>query len=159
MPEEMQPHILVVDDEPAVTDLIAYNLHKAHYQVSVAADGRETRVALPFPGRHNVLNALAALAVCDVLGVPLAVSAEALSGAQLPGRRFERVVDRPDLAVISDYAHHPSEIAALVETALARGPGRLLAVFQPHRYTRTLALGADFPRAFSGVDRLLLLHG
>jgi UDP-N-acetylmuramate--alanine ligase len=59
--------------------------------------------------------------------------------------------------VISDYAHHPAEIAALVGTAAGLGARRIMAVFQPHRYTRTLALGPDFPAAFAGVDELRLL--
>jgi UDP-N-acetylmuramate--alanine ligase len=74
----------------------------------------------------------------------------------LPKRRFEVVLQANDITVISDYAHHPSEIAALVQMARAQHSGRLIAVFQPHRYTRTLALGDNFPAAFEGVDKLIL---
>jgi UDP-N-acetylmuramate--alanine ligase len=74
---------------------------------------------------------------------------------RLPRRRLERVVDTARLAVVSDYAHHPTEIAATIRT-LSDGGRRMLAVFQPHRYTRTRALRADFPRAFRGLDRLVL---
>ena len=116
------------------------------------------RVTLPLPGRHNVLNALAAFAVALSLGF----EAEAVLRAvprlnELPGRRFERIPAGDEIEVRSDYSHHPAEISALVSMARMRARGRLLAVFQPHRYTRTLALGARFPEAFRGVDRLLLL--
>ena len=135
------------------------------------------RLQLPVPGRHNILNALAACAAAS----------EVLQGAeQGPGllpaggntavppvlgktavfqplerfcparRRFEVVSEAGGVLVISDYAHHPTEIRALVAAARGLGRRRLLAVFQPHRYTRTLALGADFPGAFAGVDEVVL---
>jgi len=74
----------------------------------------------------------------------------------MPRRRFEKIVEKNGVLVVSDYAHHPAEISALVKTAASIEHGRLLAVFQPHRYTRTLALGAEFPGAFEGVDKLVL---
>jgi UDP-N-acetylmuramate--L-alanine ligase/UDP-N-acetylenolpyruvoylglucosamine reductase len=113
-------------------------------------------VRLPVPGRHNVLNSLAAAATGLALGLAFEQIREALGRVELPRRRFERVVDRPDVTVISDYAHHPSEVAAVVRVAAGLGRRRTLAVFQPHRYTRTLALGAEFPAAFAGVDELVL---
>ena len=111
---------------------------------------------VPAPGRHNILNALACIAVCTELGVDPDTVREALARVVLPRRRFDRLVDRPEVTVISDYAHHPSEIAALVRTASSLGRQRLLGVFQPHRYTRTLALGPDFPPAFEGLSELIL---
>ncbi len=110
---------------------------------------------LPLPGRHNLLNALAAAAAAFELGVDFESVRRGLQTAELPRRRFEFFVEREDIQVVSDYAHHPSEIAALVTTA--RGlKRRIIAVYQPHRFTRTRALGADFPAAFSGVDDLIL---
>jgi UDP-N-acetylmuramate--alanine ligase len=111
-------------------------------------------LALPVPGRHNALNALAATAAALVLGLEIGEIATALQGACLPQRRFQKIVQRPDLTVVSDYAHHPSEIAALIRTA---APRRRLAVFQPHRYTRTRQLAADFAPAFDGADEVILL--
>jgi UDP-N-acetylmuramate--L-alanine ligase/UDP-N-acetylenolpyruvoylglucosamine reductase len=124
---------------------------------SVVAEGRTLgRVELPLPGIHNVSNALAAIAVGHQLGVPFESMRQASRQFALPRRRFERVVDSPALTVLSDYSHHPAEIAALMKAARTTGRGRLVAVFQPHRYTRTLALGPQFPPAFDGVDRLIL---
>ncbi|MBM4143216.1 MAG: UDP-N-acetylmuramate--L-alanine ligase [Lentisphaerae bacterium] len=113
-------------------------------------------LALPAPGRHNALNALAAAAALHALGHAPAEIAAALAGVSLPRRRFERVAAPGGITVVSDYAHHPSEIAALVAAARAIEARRRLAVFQPHRYTRTLLLGAEFPAAFAGVDRVVL---
>lgn len=115
------------------------------------------RVRIPVPGRHNVSNALTALAAAVRLGVAPAAACAALESAALPLRRFERVVFRDGLHVISDYAHHPTEIAALVRTACRVACRRRVAVFQPHRYTRTLALAETFPPAFRGLDELILV--
>jgi UDP-N-acetylmuramate--alanine ligase len=114
------------------------------------------RVALPVPGKHNVVNALAACAVGLELGLGAGDIVQALSGVALPRRRFERVVEHDGITVISDYAHHPSEVRALIGTAMGVPHRRLMAVFQPHRYTRTAALGEAFPPAFAGLDALIL---
>ena len=116
------------------------------------------RVELRVPGRHNVLNALGALAASLLLGQDARTALALLPRvAELPARRFERVGEGGGIQVISDYAHHPAEIAALVATARLQGAQRVVAVFQPHRYTRTRALGAEFPAAFTGVDELVLV--
>jgi UDP-N-acetylmuramate--alanine ligase len=115
------------------------------------------RLTVPAPGRHNVLNALACVAVTLELGLTLDEIRSGLGNMALPRRRFDRLVDRDDVVVISDYAHHPSEIAALVRAAEHLHRTRVLAVFQPHRYSRTLALGPDFPAAFKGLSELVLL--
>ncbi len=116
---------------------------------------RMGEVKLAVPGRHNVLNALAAVAVGLELGLDFSSIQSALATVRLPRRRFELVAEWSGVRVISDYAHHPSEIAALVAAARMR-PARRLAIFQPHRYTRTRALGADFPLSFQGVDEVVL---
>lgn len=114
------------------------------------------RLALPVPGRHNALNALAALGVGFALGLDFERMRDALGSARLPRRRFELLAERDDVAVISDYAHHPTEITAFVSAAKRLPHARRVAVFQPHRFTRTLVLGPDFPAAFEGIDELIL---
>jgi UDP-N-acetylmuramate--L-alanine ligase/UDP-N-acetylenolpyruvoylglucosamine reductase len=111
---------------------------------------------VPAPGRHNVLNALAGLAIGLELGITPEQLQTSLAKVVLPRRRFERVIDRDDVVVVSDYAHHPAEIKALVNAAKRLERARTFGVFQPHRYTRTLALGADYPPSFAGLDEIVL---
>jgi len=121
-------------------------------------DGQETRITLPptLPGQHNALNLLGSLAVCHVMGVPEHTWTPEIPALCLPARRFEVVADGCGIQIVTDYAHHPVEIKAVIEMARELHKGRLLAVFQPHRYSRTLALMQDFPAAFDGVDQLVL---
>jgi UDP-N-acetylmuramate--alanine ligase len=112
---------------------------------------------LPVAGRHNVLNATAAICVAGERGVDVASIAAAVATATLPRRRFERVASGGGVEIVSDYAHHPTEIRAAIEMARQRGTARVRVLFQPHRYTRTLALGADFPPAFAGADEVVLV--
>lgn len=120
--------------------------------------GRTAMVYLPLTGRHNVLNAAAALAACDCQGGgDMAVACAALATFALPKRRFEPVAEARGIRVVADYAHHPSEIRAVIAAARQAGAARIWAVFQPHRYTRTRALGAEFPAAFTGVTGVVLL--
>ncbi len=121
-----------------------------------APGGGRSSVFLPLPGRHNVLNALAALAACAGCGIAWEAACAALAGFALPKRRFEVVAEAHGIRIIADYAHHPSEIRALMDAARQAGAGRIWAVFQPHRYTRTLALGKEFPLAFDGVAGVIL---
>lgn len=152
-----------------LADAVSYGLSATAdvraVEVREVADGQTFRVnasgcdvggcRLCVPGRHNVLNALAAIAACLKLGLDTAGIREGLPRLNLPDRRLQRVVDRDDLLVLSDYAHHPTEIAATIDAARASGK-RMLAVFQPHRYTRTRALLDDFPPAFRGLVLLVL---
>ena len=108
-------------------------------------------------GRHNLLNALAALTVARQLGIEADVIREALPSLALPHRRFELVSGVHPVRVVSDYAHHPSEISAVMAMASHLPAERRMGVFQPHRYTRTRALGLEFPPAFDGLDTLVLL--
>ncbi|MDA8147023.1 MAG: UDP-N-acetylmuramate--L-alanine ligase [Thermaerobacter sp.] len=114
-------------------------------------------VRLRIPGRHNVHNALAALAVGNALGVPFPVAAAALR--EFPGakRRFEVRAHAGGITVVDDYAHHPTEIRATLQAAREQEPGRLIAVFQPQRYVRTKLLFAEFSRAFAAADRVLVV--
>ncbi|MGH0038134.1 MAG: UDP-N-acetylmuramate--L-alanine ligase [Myxococcota bacterium] len=111
-------------------------------------------VVLPLPGRHNVANSLAALAVADELEVPFERAAPAL--ADFPGveRRFETLGEARGIRVVDDYGHHPTEIRATLAAARAVHPGRVVAVFQPHRYSRTRDLFDDFATAFNDADRV-----
>ncbi|MFH0880863.1 MAG: UDP-N-acetylmuramate--L-alanine ligase [Lentisphaerota bacterium] len=111
---------------------------------------------LPAPGLHNVRNALTATAAGLQLGMSFEEIRKGLESFRPVRRRFDQVVEARGIRVISDYAHHPTEIRALVQTALRLPHRRLLAVFQPHRYTRTLALGPDFPPGFEGIEELVL---
>ena len=120
-------------------------------------DGAELPLRLPVPGRHNALNAAAAIAAAAEAGVAPERAVAALErSASLPARRFERIGAPEGFAVVSDYSHHPSEIRALVATARGVPHRRIVAVFQPHRYTRTRTFLEDFPPAFRGVDDLVL---
>jgi len=111
---------------------------------------------VPVPGQHNVLNALASLAVGLELGLSPDGLRTSLANVVLPRRRLERIIDRDDVMVVSDYAHHPAEIKALIGATHRLGRPRTFGVFQPHRYTRTLALGPDYPPAFQGLDEVVL---
>ena len=115
-----------------------------------------SRIPLPLPGDHNQWNAAAALAVSK-LWMGEREILQALENIKPIRRRFETVFEDGGIRIVSDYAHHPTEIAALVQTALELKPRRLLAVFQPHRHTRTRALGAAFPASFQGVEKLWLV--
>jgi UDP-N-acetylmuramate--alanine ligase len=115
------------------------------------------QIALQIPGEHNVSNATAALAVADQLGLDLAAAAQALSQYQGVGRRFELIGAACGVSVYSDYAHHPTEIRATLAAAKARFPGqRVWAVWQPHTYSRTHTLFADFAASFGQADRVIV---
>jgi len=119
-------------------------------------------VLLNLPGEHNVLNALAAIAVAREVGAPEASIAKALAEFTGVGRRFQRYGDVPlagggSFTLVDDYGHHPAEMAATLAAARGSFPGRrLVLAFQPHRYTRTRDLFEDFVRVLSTVDELVL---
>jgi len=112
---------------------------------------------LQVPGRHNVLNALAAVAVGLELEVGFAHIAEALASFRGVSRRFELKGEEGGVRVVDDYAHHPTEIAATLAAARAAG-GRRLVVFQPHRYSRTQLLQEEFGRCFGDADHVWVLE-
>lgn len=115
-------------------------------------------VNLPFPGDHNVLNALATVAVCTEWGLRIDHVAMALDEFCGVHRRYERIYqdDEAAIRIIDDYAHHPSEIMALLKAAREVHKGRLRAIFQPHRYTRSKNLATEFPPAFREADEIIL---
>jgi len=109
------------------------------------------------PGEHNVRNALAALAVCAALGADIGAASAALAGFRGTARRFELKGEAGGVTVIDDYGHHPTEVAATLAAARARYPGRrVVAYMQPHTFSRTRALLADWPAAARGADLLLV---
>lgn len=123
----------------------------------VFLDGRFQGVLeLQVPGRSNVLDALAALAVGLDCGHAFAPLASGLRAFRAVRRRFDVVAVGRGITVVSDYAHHPTEVRALMEQVRGLQPRRVLAVFQPHRYSRTAALGAAFPAAFAGAAMVVL---
>lgn len=114
------------------------------------------RLFLQVPGNHNVTNALAVVAFCRHIGLHFSVLAEALGAFQGTGRRYDVLGKVDDILVIDDYAHHPTEIKATIQAAKDSGAGRIVAVFQPHRYSRTLAMCEDFADAFDQADVVIL---
>jgi UDP-N-acetylmuramate--alanine ligase len=113
-------------------------------------------VELPVPGRHNALNAAGAAAIALELGVPFDAVTRALGGFAGVARRFQFRGERDGVTYVDDYAHLPSDVDAMIRAAREGGWQRVVAVFQPHRYTRTAALWRDFADAFSGADALVL---
>jgi UDP-N-acetylmuramate--alanine ligase len=114
-------------------------------------------VSLQVPGVHNVRNALAALAIIDVLGLSREKAAKALSEFAGTGRRFQLRGEVKGISIFDDYAHHPTEITATLAGARARYPERRIwAIWQPHTYSRTKTLFLDFARAFQEADEVIV---
>jgi UDP-N-acetylmuramate--alanine ligase len=119
--------------------------------------GRALPVRLKVPGVHNLRNAVAALAATDAVGGDVLRAAEALADFSGVGRRFERLGEHGGVAVVDDYAHHPSELAATLAAARQAYPGRrLVAVFQPHLYSRTAAHGEAMGAALAAADLVVV---
>jgi UDP-N-acetylmuramate--alanine ligase len=124
----------------------------------MSGDRRLGSIRLPLPGRHNVGNAVAAVGVGLELGVDfdtLSAACESFAGV---ARRFELVGERDGVLVIDDYAHHPTELRAALQAARQASPGRrLVAVFQPHLYSRTREFAIGFAEALMGADSAVIL--
>jgi UDP-N-acetylmuramate--alanine ligase len=130
---------------------------RVHYDVRGVPEGRgEGEIALPVPGRHTLQNALAAVAVGLEVGVPFETIARALGDFAGAERRYQRRGRARGVTVVDDYGHHPTEIAAVLATARAGHPPRVIAVFQPHRYSRTRDLLAEFGPALAPADVVVL---
>jgi UDP-N-acetylmuramate--alanine ligase len=114
------------------------------------------QLELSVPGRHNLQNALAAVAVGDCLDVDFPRVASALKEFHGAERRFERVGEAGGILIVDDYGHHPTEVAAVLAAARATLGRRLLVAFQPHRYSRTARLMDEFGRAFAEADEVVL---
>jgi len=118
--------------------------------------GATRRIALSVPGAHNALNAAAAFAAATEAGAAADAAAEGIAAFGGIGRRFEVLVEADDMTVVDDYAHHPTEIEATLRTAREGWRGRVIAVFQPHLFTRTKHLMDGFARAFAGADEVII---
>ncbi len=124
------------------------------------------QIAIPMPGLHNLHNTIAAIAACRVQGIPFKELQANLEFIKSPGRRFEFLGTWEGRQVVDDYAHHPSELKATLQTArliiqkgespLPKKPKRLVAIFQPHRYSRTKQFLSDFAYALSKADLVFL---
>jgi len=170
---------VVCADCPNVRELVAavpgryisYALHEqaryraariSHSPFGVAADIYDNgavlgRLDLMTPGEHNILNALAAVAVGRELELDFAEIAGALGRFSGTGRRFELLGEAAGVTVVDDYAHHPTEVAATLQAARAMDDSRrVVAVFQPHRYTRTQVMYGDFARAVMLADAVVI---
>ena len=120
-------------------------------------DGSAVPVRIAVPGRHMAVNATGVLAAAWSLGLDVAGAAEALGRFSGVRRRFDRVGEVGGVTVVDDYAHHPTEVRATLAGAREAGYERIWVVFQPHRYSRTEALGAEFGSAFGDADRVVLM--
>lgn len=129
----------------------------AVYQPTSGAPETLGDAQLTLPGLHNVQNALAALAVAHHFGLPRAETLRALSEFSGTGRRFDLLGEAAGIAIIDDYAHHPTQIRTTLAAARASYPGRRIwAIWQPHTYTRTQTLLAEYAAAFADADRVIV---
>jgi UDP-N-acetylmuramate--alanine ligase len=176
---QVQDRLIACADDPGAAALAPSGLRRTTYAINAPADwiARDLRpnavggtdlaverhdlelgrVGLGLPGRHNVSNALGALATADQLGIPFATAAMALGSFHGVGRRFEVLGEAGGVTVIDDYAHHPSEIRATLQAVRQRYPqATVWAVFQPHTFSRTRTLMDGFAGAFGDADRVLV---
>ena len=148
--------------------LITYGLNEGNWTAERgAANGEQTLLVshdggepftlrIPVPGAHNALNALAAVAVATEVGVAPSVIADALGKYGGVRRRFERRGLAAGVTVVDDYAHNPSKVRAVLAAAREQTPGRVVAVFQPHLYSRTRHLGKDLGAALATADLVVV---
>jgi UDP-N-acetylmuramate--alanine ligase len=141
----------------AQADIRAINLHYksgvAHFDIALQAEDQVIQgCALPMPGDHNVSNALSAVAVARHLGASGDTIRDALAQFKGVNRRFTRVGIVDGVTIIDDYGHHPVEIAAVLKAARHATQGRVIAVHQPHRYSRLSGLFEDFCTCFNDAD-------
>jgi UDP-N-acetylmuramate--alanine ligase len=142
---------------------VRYDGLATHFEASRRIDSLGSFV-VRMPGAHNVLNALAVIAVADELEVPLDVTRDAIAGFHGVQRRFtvlgspilRKDGKRGDVMIVDDYGHHPAEIEATLDAAQRGFDRRVVVAFQPHRYTRTKLLFREFTRAFNKADVLLV---
>ncbi len=140
---------------------IRCNGMQCHYELTIPGESSSVPVTLNLPGRHNVLNSLAAIGVAHLLGIDVASMQSALSQFDGIGRRMQQYgmieTRKGKLLLVDDYGHHPTEIRATLEAAKgAWGKQRIVVVFQPHRYSRTRDLFEDFSKVLSSADALLV---
>ena len=113
---------------------------------------------LNVPGDHNILNSLATIAVCELMGANIEKSAKGIEAFKGTHRRFERKGEVNGAIVLDDYAHHPTEIKATLKAAKEFPHNKIMCIFHPHTYSRTRTLWNEFVAAFGDVDELILTH-
>lgn len=158
IPKVNGPRVITYGVQSADADFTAANIELGDRCSSfvVKRGGEELgSVTLSVPGRHNVYNALATIIVCLEAGASFEAIAEAIREFRGAKRRFQVLGEVKDMLVIDDYAHHPTEIEATIQAAKSTGK-RIVAVFQPQRYTRTFFLLDAFSRAFSDADEVII---
>jgi UDP-N-acetylmuramate--alanine ligase len=134
---------------------LTYTDGVAHFDVALQGEGQGVMIdgmTLPMPGDHNVSNALSAIAVARHLGMKRDEIRAALASFAGVNRRFTKVAEVNGVTIIDDYGHHPVEIAAVLKAARQATKGRIIAVHQPHRYTRLSSLFDDFCTCFNDAD-------
>lgn len=145
------------NDEDITAKDISYN-EKGCGSFTVYKNGIKLfPLTLANPGMHNILNSLAAIAVGLIFNIPNQIIASALSKSKNAHKRFEYKGKLNDITVIDDYAHHPAEIKATLNTAKKLAHNKIYCVFQPHTYTRTKTLFNEFTEAFNDADELILM--
>lgn len=141
------------DAEYTATDMV---LGDRHVSFTMNHKGQSLgKVELSVPGRHNVYNAMATVISCLKAGIPFEQIVEGISKFHGAKRRFQVLGEKNDILIIDDYAHHPTEIEATISAAKATGK-KIIAVFQPQRYSRTFFLLDAFSRAFSEADEVII---
>jgi UDP-N-acetylmuramate--alanine ligase len=140
---------------------VSYTEGVAKFDVEIADRKKnETRridgLSLPMPGRHNVVNSLAAVSAAMILGLPDDAVRTAFSNFAGVGRRFTKVGEVDGYTIIDDYGHHPVEIAAVLAAAREAYRGRVIAIVQPHRYTRLQSLFEGFSTCFNDADAVVI---
>lgn len=142
-------------------DYYAKNIeyHAGYPSFDVFRNGKKLcHISLNVPGDHNILNSLATIAVCEILGVDAKTAAEGIETFKGTHRRFEKKGFVNGAIVLDDYAHHPTEIKATLSAAKAFPHKKIICVFQPHTYSRTRTLWNSFLTAFDDVDELIITH-
>ena len=135
---------------------ISYNEMGNATFTMTSPDGTCREYTLSVPGEHNVMNAMSAICLADILNIPDEITQKALLGFHGTNRRFEYKGTLNGITIIDDYAHHPTEIEACLNAARGCEHKKLWCVFQPHTYTRTKALLDDFAKALSLADKIVL---
>ncbi len=128
----------------------------SHFTITLP-DGTRLDCSTQVPGRHNISNATSAIAAAWVLGLDVNAACAALATFSGVRRRFDLIGEVDGVTVVDDYAHHPTEVAATLGAARALDFGRVWALFQPHRYSRTQAFARQFGDAFRDADRVVLM--
>lgn len=145
------------DDENLTAKDISFN-NRGCASFTVCENGKELfKITLSNPGKHNILNALSSIAVGLIFNVPYETIISGLEKCKGAHKRFEFKGEKDGITVIDDYAHHPTEIKATLNTAKKINHNKTYCVFQPHTYTRTKSLFDEFTTAFADADELILM--